>query len=246
MAKRAAVRMVFHEEIAQELTQEALLRAYLALEQLRDDSSFRNWLYGIVLNVCRAYLRDQKIALLPLEGLADGQIVDPGIVSDPEQMVEEAEVRRRVLEAIQDLSSENKLTVLLFYYEQLSLREIAESLGISVVAVKGRLHKARGRLRQELSVLPTSQLAARREKAMIAVSIGDVVAISYEDGIRCVILLLDDRGQRALPIWVGPQEADYLGRGLYGLAAPRPLTFNFMASLLAASSSQLEEVSVDR
>src|SRR5262249_3900538 len=84
-----------------------------------------------------------------------------------------------------------------------------------------------------------------RENVMIAVTIGDVVAIRYEDGIRCVILLLDERGERALPIWISPLEAENLGRGLYGLATARPLTFNFMASLLEASGAQLDEVRVD-
>src|SRR5262249_24214544 len=121
MAMRAAMRMVLREEIAQELTQGALLRAYLALKNLRDASTFKSWLYGIVLNVCRAYLRDQKMDLISFEGLADRKNIDSNTGADPEQMVAEVEVRRRVLEAIQDLSPENKLTVLLFYYNQLSL-----------------------------------------------------------------------------------------------------------------------------
>src|SRR5262249_54479004 len=152
MARRAALRMVFNEDVAQDLTQQALFRAYLALEQLREDAHFRRWLYGIVLNVCRPYLRHQKFVQFPLEGLAEGHVAGLDRVVDPEQMVEEAGVGRRVLEAIHDLTAENKLTVLLFYYDQLSLQEVAESLGISVVAVKGRLHKVRQRLRKNLSM----------------------------------------------------------------------------------------------
>jgi RNA polymerase sigma factor (sigma-70 family) len=245
MAKRAAMRMVFHEDIAQELAQEAILRAYLALDNLRDDSSFKNWLYGIVLNVCRAYLRDRKVGLFPIEALADSLIADSNTTADPEQIVEENEVRRRVLAAVHDLSSENKLAVLLFYYEQLSLQEIANGLGISVVAVKGRLHKARRRLRTELSTLHANQRVMRKENTMIKVIIGDVIWMKSEDGNRCVILLLDELGQRALPIWVGSVEGELIARGVHSIACPRPLTFNFMASLLEASNAHLEEVRVE-
>jgi RNA polymerase sigma factor (sigma-70 family) len=248
MAKRAAMRMVAHEDIAQELAQEAMLRAYLALSKLRDDQNFRNWLYGIVLNVCRAYLRDHKTAFFTIDGLADNLITEDSILdsaeNNPEKIVEEKEVQRRVLETIHDLSTKNKWAVMMFYYDQLSLQEIAESLGISVVAVKGRLHKARQHLRIELSSTYFDQIGTRKENAMIKVTIGDVVWMKLEDRSQCVILLLDKVRQRALPIWVSSNEAEPIARGIHNITSPRPLTFNFMANLLKASNAHLEEVRV--
>ena len=64
--------MLGHEEIAQDLTQEALLQAYLSLANLRDPSRFSSWLYGITLNVCRSYLRNQKVDYLSTAALAGG------------------------------------------------------------------------------------------------------------------------------------------------------------------------------
>ena len=56
MALRIAQGMVRQEEVARELVQEAWLAAYLSLHQLRDEERFKNWLYSIILNVCRSYV----------------------------------------------------------------------------------------------------------------------------------------------------------------------------------------------
>jgi RNA polymerase sigma factor (sigma-70 family) len=60
MAFRVALRMVMVEEVAQDLVQESLLQAYLSLDDLHKEESFRSWLYGIVLNVSKGYLREEK------------------------------------------------------------------------------------------------------------------------------------------------------------------------------------------
>ncbi len=67
---RVALRMVANEEIARELVQDALLQAFLSLDHLREGARFRNWLYGIVLNVCRNHIRSQKIEFFSLEALS--------------------------------------------------------------------------------------------------------------------------------------------------------------------------------
>jgi len=74
LAHRIAIGMVANEEIAQDLVQEAMLQAYLSLNHLQKDSSFKNWLYGIVLNVCRSYIRDQKAVFFSLDAMAGGII----------------------------------------------------------------------------------------------------------------------------------------------------------------------------
>jgi RNA polymerase sigma factor (sigma-70 family) len=156
MARHVAICMVSDEDIARELTQEAMLQAYLSLSHLRDDAAFKSWLYGIVLDVCRSYWRDQK-SVLSWEDLAGG--VRFGVLNfsdaapDPQWAAEERELHRKVLEAVKTLPSASQAATLLFYYESLSLQEIAAILGISVTAVKGRLHKARKRLEEQLSAL---------------------------------------------------------------------------------------------
>lgn len=78
MAKGIAMSMIKHEDLAQDLVQEAMLQAYLCLDRLRDDSRFGSWLYGIVLNVCRSHIRDRnargdhKGVFLSLEAMTGG------------------------------------------------------------------------------------------------------------------------------------------------------------------------------
>ena len=258
MAYRIALGMVASEGIAQELAQEAVLQAYLSLDHLRDGAAFKSWLYGIVLNVCRSYIRDQKTIFFSLEDLAGGlqfgAIPFSGSVPDPQEVVEERELYRLVLDAVSALTPRNRAVVLMFYYDQLSLQEIAAILGVSVVAVKGRLHKSRRRLREQLLALyselePAVPVKSRRIK-MVKVTVADVVKreqVGEQPGhprTHYVIVLADEAGRRALPIWVGPWEGTALAIGLREFPVPRPLTFTFMAKLLEAAGAKLEKVHI--
>ncbi len=156
--KRLVQNMVHDAYLAQELTQEALLQAYLALPQLQQPQRFRSWLYSIGLNLCRNHLRTRRVDVYSLEAMMGGLHVDAmplvGLWSnnlpDPQEVAEERDLHQRVLTAVKTLSPKNQKATLLFYYEQLTLSEIAAILGVSVVAVKGRLHKSRQQLRIKL------------------------------------------------------------------------------------------------
>lgn len=95
-AERCVQRMIGNASIAQELTQEAVLQAYLSLDRLRNDGRFASWLYGITLNVCKSYLRSQKLEVSSLEALMGGMFIDPALLSegmgDPLAIAEEHEV----------------------------------------------------------------------------------------------------------------------------------------------------------
>jgi RNA polymerase sigma factor (sigma-70 family) len=256
MAKRIALEMVADEHPAKELAQEAMLQAYLSLDHLRDEERFKSWLYGIVLNVCRSYIRDQKIDNFSWEAMMGGvrseSIHFSSLAPDPQKAVEERELHRLILKAVNTLSLKNRAATLLFYYEQLSLQEIAALLDVSVTAVKGRLHKSRKQLRQRLLplYLEINHIEQRR-KTMVKVIIADVVVKKQAKGEdekypeHHIIILLDEAGQRALPIWVGPFEGQIIAMGVRGFSTPRPITFSFMASLLTAVDVKLEEVRVE-
>lgn len=251
MARRIAMGMVGNEEIAGELVQEALLEAYLSLDHLRDNARFKSWLYGIVLNVCRSYIRERKSDAFSLEALMGGMYRDVSaaldVVVDPQALVEQRELHRIVLDAISHLSFKERTTILLFYYEQLSLQEIAGMLGVSVVAVKGRLHRARKRLREQLlpmypGIKPVTGREQRRE-LMVKVKIATVLQGNDEKSFT--VVLLDEAGHRILNIWIGPAEAIAIGMGITEFSPPRPMTFHFMNSLLKATGIQLEEVRIE-
>ena len=251
MVKYIVVGKVVNEEITRELVQETFLHAYLSLSHLRDDSRFRSWLYGIALNVCRSYLREQKASALSLEDLMGGMHYDASTVLDmlvdPQTLVEERELQRFVFDTVQSLSPKNCEVTLLFYYEELSLQEIATTLGISVVVAKGRLHRARKQLRELLSALYTepdsSYRERQRKKSMIKMRINSI-RINQATEQR-VVILQDEPGRNALVIWVGQAEAYVLAAGLTQTPLPRPMTAQLTVNLLQATGTRVEDVRIE-
>ena len=77
---------------------------------------------------------------------------------------------------------------------------------------------------------------------MIKVSVMDVV--KQADSGNYVIVLLDAQGGRVLPIWIGPGEALHIALNLLGQEPSRPMTYRFMANLLAAAEITLQAVRV--
>ena len=256
MTERIAQGMVGNAYIAQELGQEAMLQAYLSLDRLRNDGRFASWLYGITLNVCRNYLRSQKIDVCSLETLVGGMFIDPSLLSvgiiDPLVIAEEHELSQAILQSVYALSPAEREATLLFYYAQFRLSEIAVILGISITAVKGRLHKARKLLKEDVSAWFEGPYAPpalpQRRKTMIKVSVVDSVTVMNKEKsgpAYSVVVLHDEAHNRALGIWVGQAEAFAIDRGLRQSPLPRPLTMNFIASILQSLGAVLEEVRIE-
>ena len=253
MAEGIAMSMVRNQDIAQDLAQEGMLQAYLCLDRLKDDVRFGNWLYGIVLNVCRSHIRDSKGVFFSLEAMTGGLKFDAipftAVVPDPVRVAEEQEIYSLVLEAVNALSPKNRTATLLFYQQQLSLQEIAALLGVSVAAVKGRLHKSRLQLKAQLlplltenenkQILPTKE---RRNK-MIQVSVADVIP-NQETNLHALILW-DKAEARILPIYVGRWEGLAIALGMSDISLPRPMTFKFISMLLEAVETGLDSVRIE-
>lgn len=153
--QQLAMRVTGHEDLAQELVQESFLQAYLSLEKLQNPARFKSWLYGIVLNICRNDWRRRKVISFSLETMvgnpADRTTFLADSSLDPQQIAEQEEIRTVLQAAMNTLSHKNRSATVLFYHEQLSLKEVADRLDISVNAVKGRLYKARHQLKAQLS-----------------------------------------------------------------------------------------------
>jgi RNA polymerase sigma factor (sigma-70 family) len=249
--RRLAVRWVRDGDLAEDLTQEAVLQAYLSLDHLREPSRFRGWLFGILLNVWRGHLRDQRP--LSLDAKAGDNQLDvslSGMVVTVETIVEDLEMRRTVLDAANSLDGKYREAIIYFHYEHLSLAEISMIEGVSVAAVKVRLHRARLKLKALLESRSPEIVPIQRRKTMVQVTIADVIKQERTDDegrshTLYVVLLLDEAGRRALPIWIGASEGHSIAAGLGGLTTRRPLTFNFFAGLLQAINARVEEVRVE-
>lgn len=242
LAERIALRMLGAADAAQDLVQEAMLQAYLSIRDLQKEDSFRSWLYGIVMNVSKSYLREQT-----RRWRLDGELDDehPGDASDdPQVMAVENELHHLVLTAIADLPRAHRETALLYYYESLTLHEVAAITGASAGATRVRLHRARNHLREKLSrIYPdigSYDPKPIRRKPMIHVKIADIV----KHAEQFTVILQEEGQEKFLPIWIGPFEGRAIAIGLRAFPVNRPETYDFIVHLLGTLGAQLVEVQV--
>ncbi len=124
---------------AEDAVQEALLRAWRGLGSLRDPAGFEPWFDRILVNVCRDRLRRAgRIRFIELDGEAHG-----GTVADPFRDVLE---RDAALRALAVLEPDERVVVVLHYWADLTLADVAVRTGWPIGTVKSRLHRALGRL----------------------------------------------------------------------------------------------------
>jgi RNA polymerase sigma factor (sigma-70 family) len=254
VAWRFALRLTGNEDAVQDLVQETMLQAYLSLGSLHNTARFKSWLCGIVLNVSRNYMRERRVAFFSLEAIFEGLHFYPSPLYEtpptPEQLAEEQERYRIVFNAVNALSAADRDVILLFYYAQLSLREVVSVLNVAEGAVKVRLHRARQRLKVILQERhPEIVPLKKRRKKMVKVTIADVIKVEPKEGQEplpapYVVLLYDETGRRLMPIWIGPAEGESIAIGLSDLAFPRPLTHRFYSGLLQSINARVEEVRV--
>lgn len=247
MVERIARKMIADEWIVHELVQEAFLQAYLSLKYLRDASRFKSWLYGITLNICRSYLQDQKADMLPLETIMGGVrsdfVTSFGDVVDPQTIAEAHDFNRAVMNAIADLSTKDKEATLLFYYEQLTLQEIAALSGVSIGAIKGRLYRARKQLQERL---PMEYVPERRKKQRkINMRQVTIDAVRSHADTKQSFVILKDGYDASLVIWIGKAEALTIVAGLSEITPPRPMAVHLMASFFDVTGIRLKEVRVE-
>ncbi len=138
-------RMCGDAALAEEAAQEAFIRAWTNLPKYKPRSPFRNWLYRIAVNVARDALRRERPSV----------DMDSVVVASPERGPEAAaeveESSQRVRQAVLNLPPASRSVLVLREYENLSYREIADTLGIPIGTVMSRLNYARGLLRQTLT-----------------------------------------------------------------------------------------------
>ena len=152
-----ALSFLRNEADAEEVAQEAFLKAFRNLKSFRGESKFGTWLVSITLNEARSRLRRRK--LLPTESLDEpaneqGHI-SPALLRDwkeiPSEALERQEVRLMLREAVATLPTIYRETFVLRDMEEMSVAQTAEILEVTPVTVKVRLHRARIMLQKTLA-----------------------------------------------------------------------------------------------
>ncbi len=138
-------------ETAKDLMQETWLKAFRAIDTFRGDSAFSSWLYRIAKNVCIDYFRKQQKAynIEPLHTVDERRFIET--YPDPCRDLERQELRAYLRTAIQRLTRTRKQVFLLYYAQDLSIKQIATRLNRSEGTIKSHLRNARLQLQEYLT-----------------------------------------------------------------------------------------------
>jgi len=138
--------IVQNADDARDVTQDVFLHVYDSLRRFRGGSAFSTWLYRVAVNAAITHLRKQKRHLqVPLDSLQDFRA---DIDAEPEPQAERAEFQQSVRDMLAQLPEQQRTVLMLRYFQELSLEEMAEVMNCSVAAVKVRLHRARNNFRR--------------------------------------------------------------------------------------------------
>jgi len=152
-------RMVRDRTLAEDLAQEAFIRAFDAIDSYKPSYKFSNWIFKIANNHTIDYLRRRKLDTVSIHGPRNADSADQGRSElavaapgeSPEQFVENMELRGQIEDAIAQLRPEYRTAVLLRHVEGHAYDEIAEIMEVPLGTVKTYLHRARIELREHLS-----------------------------------------------------------------------------------------------
>lgn len=131
---------------AEDAAQETFFRAYQNLKRYDTQRSFSTWLLSIAAHYCIDQIRKRRMKLISLDD--EPMMEPPDQTPGPEPSFSLQEDQRRVQQLLSQLSPQDRAAVVMLYWYDMSYEEIADSLSLTVSAVKSRLHRARQVLAQ--------------------------------------------------------------------------------------------------
>jgi RNA polymerase sigma-70 factor, ECF subfamily len=150
------LKMLGNTEDAEDCLQEVFIKAFKALAGFRQEAQFSTWLYRIAYNECLMRIRKRRVETVPIDrpvelrgGVIDREFAD--WTNDPRANVMNDELNEVLVQHVNQLDPDNRIVFLLRDVHGLSTNDTAEALGLTVAAVKSRLHRARLFLREKLT-----------------------------------------------------------------------------------------------
>ena len=152
-----ALKYMKQEEEAADVLQDAYIKAFQNLDQLQEPDKFPGWFSKIVASKALDELRKKKVVLFSQMQTEDSEevsmeelLVDERVENRPELAMDREETSRLVQEMIAGLSDEQRMCVMMFYIEQMSVKNIAEVTGVSENTVKSRLKYGRKNIEEKV------------------------------------------------------------------------------------------------
>lgn len=156
-----AFQMMKNEQDALDVMQESYISAFRNLKKLEQPEKIKSWFNRIVANKCKDLLVKKKRNpqfFSDMQGEDDDRefeesIMDEDLTFSPEESVDYSETKRLMKQILENLPDEQRLCVLMYYYDELSVGEIAEALDCSTNTVKSRLNYARKKIKMDVEEL---------------------------------------------------------------------------------------------
>jgi RNA polymerase sigma factor (sigma-70 family) len=149
LAFNIALKIVRHREDAEEIAQDAFVKAYQSLRSFKGDSKFSTWLYRIVYNAAISHTRKHQQEFIQIDDRVMSDTTEDDILEDLDR-VESDQQAKMVNVAINHLPPDESALVTLFYMEENSIDDISHITGLSVSNVKVKLHRIRKKLYDDL------------------------------------------------------------------------------------------------
>ena len=144
----------------EDILQDAYVKAFSSLDKLEDPEKFQGWLDTIVINRCKDFLKKKKPTLfsdMVSENSDDGSVLEfedsrenDRMEFKPEETVDYGETKRLIAEMLDRMPEDQKMCLLMYYYEEMSVRQIAEAMDCSEGTIKSRLNYARKNLKGQV------------------------------------------------------------------------------------------------
>ena len=144
----------------EDIMQDAYVKAFSSLDKMEDPEKFQGWLDTIVINRCKDFLKKKKPTLfsdMASENSNDGSTLEfedsrenDRMEFKPEESVDYGETKRLIAEMLDRMPEDQKMCLLMYYYEEMSVRQIAEAMDCSEGTIKSRLNYARKNLKGQV------------------------------------------------------------------------------------------------
>lgn len=146
-AVRTAYLITNNRALADDIAQEAFILCYYKIAELKDPTSFKTWFFRILTRLAWKMSAKEKVSV-PVENIFEfAETEDTHFV---EGEIIDKEESKCLMEAVEHLEIKKKITVLLYYYNDFSVSEIAQIMGCFEGTVKSRLHAARKNLKKSI------------------------------------------------------------------------------------------------
>ena len=148
---RTAWMLTNNGSAAQDIIQEVFIQVYLKIPKLKYIEAFESWLYKITVNCSLKHMKKNKDSPVIYDENILNQIAETNIYCLPEAKTLQIEFTKELLRLVYSLPDEKKTTIILYFYNNISIKKIAEVMNCSEGTVKSRLFNSKKTLEKKLS-----------------------------------------------------------------------------------------------